>query len=330
MDLSIIIVNWNGKLVLESCLASIYGQRPDIEFEVIVVDNASHDDSLAMVESGFPEVRIVRNARNLGFAAGNNRGFAVARGRHVLLLNNDTVVLPEALQESVRYLDAHADVGALGCRVEFPDRRFQTTCYRFNDPLVLFMTRLLPLGSVAHEHWNYGRYWARQFKQPTDVDVIAGCYLLVRREVIESVGGLDEDFFMYGEDEEWCGRIHAAGWRIVYLPSATIIHIHRFSSGKARRALRVSEGLSPALVLHKRLGLFAAWLGNLVLLGGMCLRLPVWIPLDVLHLVRGSAQEGLLKSRFVALAAHLRGLLYPVWLPTESTPDGVVGKVVGR
>jgi GT2 family glycosyltransferase len=315
MKLSIVIVNWNGKPVLEDCLTSIYNNRLAFSFEIIVVDNDSRDDSVVMIQTQFPEVRIVRNAQNLGFAAGNNRGFAVARGRYVLLLNNDTIVLPGALDDSVRFMDDHADIGTLGCRIEFPDRRFQTSCYRFNDPLVLFMIRLLPLGAIAHERLNYGRYWARQFSEPTDVDTVAGCFMMVRREVLDGVGMLDEDFFMYGEDEEWCSRIRAGGWRIVYFPLATIIHIHRFSSGQSRRVLKIIECMSSMLVLHKRRGHFAAWMANLVLLAGMLLRMPVLLSIDLLHVLRGTAQDGLISSRFAALSAHLKGLVWPVWLP---------------
>ena len=135
------------------------------DFEVIVVDNDSTDESVAMVRRDFPQVRLVCNSRNLGFAAGNNRGFAVASGRYLLLLNSDTLLLPGALDESLGYLDAHPDVGVLGSRVEFPDRSFQTSCYRFSDPYVLLMCRLLPLGAVANERLNYGRYWGRAVRK---------------------------------------------------------------------------------------------------------------------------------------------------------------------
>jgi GT2 family glycosyltransferase len=320
MDLSIVIVNWNGLAVLRNCLASIFGASQGVEFEVVVVDNASHDDSVSVIQRGFPQVVILRNQQNLGFAAANNQGFAVARGRYVLLLNNDTLVLAGALAESVRYLDANPSVGVLGCRVEFPNRSFQTSCYRFSNLLELFMTRLLPLGSAANERLNLGRYWGRQFTGPTEVDVVAGCFMVVRREVIASVGGFDEDFFMYGEDEEWCSRIKRAGWRIIYFPGATIIHLHRFSSRQARRALRVIECMSPVLVLHKRRGPLIAWFGNLILLFGLLVRLPAWLVLDAIHICKGTAQEGLFRSRFVALAAHLKGIVWPVWLPDTAKP----------
>jgi len=318
MDLSIAIVNWNGVAVLRNCLDSIFGTSQGIQFEVIVVDNASHDESVAVVETEFPQVQLLRNRQNLGFAAANNQAFAVARGRYVLLLNNDTVVLGGALAKSVRYLDDNPNVGALGCRIEFPDRSFQTSCFRFSGLLELFLVRLLPLGTVANERLDMGRYWGRQFNEPTEVDVVAGCFMLVRREVIGAVGGLDEDFFMYGEDEEWCSRIKRAGWRVIYFPGSTIIHLHRFSSKRARRALSVIESMSSVLVLHKRRGPLTAWLGNLILLLGVLVRLPAWLLLDSLHVSGGTAKKDIMHSRFAALAAHLEGIARPVWLPRTS------------
>jgi len=319
MDLSIIIVNWNGLTVLQNCLDSLFDRSQGIEFEVIVIDNASQDDSVGMMQRRFPQAVLLLNSRNAGFAAANNRAFAVARGRYVLLLNNDTLVLPGALARSVRYLDDHANVGVLGCRVEFPDRSFQTSCYRFGDLLELFMVRLLPLGSIARERLNMARYWGRQFTSPTAVDVVAGCFMVVRRDIIRDLGGLDEDFFMYGEDEEWCSRIKRAGWQIIYFPGATIVHFHRYSSRQARHALRVIECLSPVLVLHKRRGRLIAWLGNLVLLVGLVIRLPVLLLVDVVHVIKGTGAKGLLWSRFLALGAHLKGLVRPVWLPDSAT-----------
>jgi GT2 family glycosyltransferase len=323
MTLSIVIVNWNGLAVLRNCLDSIYGVSQGIVFEVIVVDNASRDESVAVIRRDYPQVTVICNQQNLGFAAANNQAFAVARGRYVLLLNNDTVVLEGALAKSVQYLDANLTVGVLGCRIEYPDRSYQTSCYRFSNLMELFMIRLLPLGSVAHERFNIGRYWGRQFSEPTEVDVVAGCFMAVRREVIANVGGLDEDFFMYGEDEEWCSRIQRAGWRIVYFPGATIIHIHRFSSNQARRAHAVIECMSPVLVLHKRRGPLIAWCANVILLVGYLVRLPFWIVLDAIFICKGSAGEGLIRSRAMALVAHLKGIVSPVWLPRTAKPTAI-------
>jgi hypothetical protein len=260
-------------------------------------------------------VRIIENSSNLGFAAANNKAFADARGDYVLLLNNDTIVLPNALGNCVHYMEQQPDVGVVGCRVEFPDRSFQTSCYRFTNLLELLFIRLLPLGSFFGERLDFSRYWARQFTEPTDVDVIAGCFMMVRKDVIRKIGGLDEDFFMYGEDEEWCSRIKKAGWKIQYYPGATIIHLHRFSSKKARRALRVIECMSPVLVLHKRRGPVVAWIANLIMLASAFVRLPVWIVLDIVSVAKRRAQSNLVRSRFVAVFAHLKGVFFPVWLP---------------
>lgn len=318
MDLSIIIVNWNGRKVLRDCLISIYQRSHSVEFEVIVVDNASSDESVEMLLRNFPIVKVVSNPLNLGFAAGNNRGFTFARGRYILLLNSDTLVLAGTLDEPIKYMDAHSDIGVLGCRVEFPDRSFQTSCYRFSDPWVMFMARLLPLGSVANERLNVGRYMGRQFDQPTDVDCVAGCFMVVRREVIDGCGDLDEDFFMYGEDEEWCARIKQGGWRVVYFPDAIVIHVHRFSSRQARRILRVIECMSPMLVLHKRRGYGVAWVGNLVMACAMLVRMPAWVVIDIVHIFRGRPRQEMLQNRILILMKHLNGIFKPVWLPRQS------------
>lgn len=306
--------------VLRPCLESVFGSPQGLDYEVIVVDNSSTDGSIEMIQRHFPKVVLVQNQQNRGFAAANNQAFAIARGHYLLLLNNDTVVLAGALAASVKYLDANPRVGALGCRVEFPDRSFQTSCYRFNNLTELIMVRLLPLGSVCGERLNMGRYWGRQFTEPTEVDVVAGCFLAVRKEVIASVGGFDEDFFMYGEDEEWCSRIKRAGWSIIYFPGATIIHIHRFSSNQTRRTPRLIEVMSPVLVLHKRRGPVVAWFANLILLLATLVRVPLWLGRDVIQFCKGAAPHGLLRSGFVILAAHRNGLFSPVWLPT---PAGV-------
>lgn len=314
MDLSIVIVNWNGLKVLRACLHSVFANAAGLELEVILVDNASKDGSVDAVRADFPRVKILENSKNLGFAAANNQAFRMAEGRYTLLLNNDTVILQNSLRKCVEYLDQNPNIGVVGCRVEFPDRSFQTSCYRFNEPTELIWSGLLPLGSVFNERLCRGRYWGKQFTTPVDVDAIAGCFFMVRAEVISQVGGFDEDFFMYGEDEEWCSRIKRAGWRIVYFPGATIIHIHRYSSSQARRALRRIECLSPVLVLHKRRGPLVAWYANLILLVGVLVRLPFWIAVDLRHILRGTAQEGLIASRFAALKVHLEGLFKQVWL----------------
>ena len=231
-DLSIVIVEWNTVDMLRDCLASVFANNGGLDLQVIVVDNASEDGSPEMVEAEFPQVTQIRNADNRGFAAANNQGFEICTGRHVLLLNSDTYVLGNVLAASVAYLDAHADVGAMGCRVLNPDRTMQATCSMW--------PRLLDLVFMSTGLWKlrhprvFGRYqmtdWARDDERP--VEVISGCYLMVRAEVLAQVGPLDEDFFFFGEETDWCRRIADAGWRLMFAPVGEIVH---YGSASARK-----------------------------------------------------------------------------------------------
>jgi GT2 family glycosyltransferase len=252
MDLSIIIVNWNTRDMLRNCLASIPGQS-DIASEVIVIDNASGDGSAAMVAAEFPGVRLIRNNANLGFATATNQGLRVASGRYLLLLNSDTLVLGDVLADSVRYMDAHGDVGMMGCRVLNEDGTTQTTCSRFPS-FVNLLLQTLGLNRLSRPRWLQ-RYqmldWARDDER--EVEVISGCYLVARRSAVDRIGLLDEAFFLYGEETDWCRRCADAGWKLVFAPVGSIVH---FGSGSSRqwnyrRDLMLSEG---TVRLHRKHG----------------------------------------------------------------------------
>ncbi|MEE4298337.1 MAG: glycosyltransferase family 2 protein [Pseudomonadales bacterium] len=252
MDLSIVIVNWNTRELLAACLASVFSNLGLLEAEVLVVDNASGDGSADMVAQRFPGVRLVRNVDNRGFAAANNQAFRLARGRHLLLLNSDTLVHGEVLAASVRYLDARPEVGAMGCRVENADGSTQFTCSEFPSFANLLL-QTLGLNRCTQGPALLRRYqmldWDRDDER--DVEVISGCYLMVRAEVIEAVGALDEAFFCYGEETDWCRRIAAAGWALRFAPVGRITH---FGSGTTRslnhrRDLMLTEG---TVRLHRK------------------------------------------------------------------------------
>lgn len=222
--LSIVIVNWNTRQLLLEVLTSVRDNAPDFPYEVIVVDNGSADGSADLVRTEFPEYVLIANPDNRGFAAANNQGFAIARGEQILLLNSDTLVHGNVLAESVRFLDEHPDVGAMGCRVLNTDGTVQLTCSQFPSLLNQFL--------MATGLWTlrwpkfFGRYlmtdWQRDSER--DVDVITGCYLLVRRKVMDQVGVLDEAFFFFGEETDWCLRMRQAGWRLTFAPVGTITH----------------------------------------------------------------------------------------------------------
>lgn len=224
-EVSVIIVNWNTRDLLRGCLASVMAQTA-ISHEIIVIDNASSDASCAMVQVAFPDVTLIANTVNEGFAAANNQGLAVARGRNVLLLNPDTVVLDGAIDRMLGWLDAHPDVGCVGCQVLEGPGVIQRTCFADPSPKNLLITetglqRLARWIPAFGQPWYIG--WDRRSERA--VDVVSGMFMLVPRTVLENVGQLDEAFFVYAEEADWCRRIRKAGWRCVFAPVAQIIHL---------------------------------------------------------------------------------------------------------
>lgn len=226
MDVSIIIVNWNTRDILRDCLRSVYEQTRDISFEVIVIDNASNDGSAEMVKREFPQVRPIENTENRGFAAANNQGMKIAGGQYVLLLNPDTIVLDRAIEKTVTFADLRPDVGILSCSVLNEDGSFQDTCFTFPS-ITNFVLSALGLPKL----WPTNRFFGRvrmswfDWKHEQDVDVVVGCFMLVRRAAIDRVGLMDEGYFMYAEETDWCYRFQKAGWRIVYAPVGKICHL---------------------------------------------------------------------------------------------------------
>lgn len=226
MDLSIIIVNWNTRHLLRDCLKSVYEQRGNIKFEVIVVDNASTDNSVEMVRSEFPEVIALCNATNRGFAVANNHGIKIACGRYVLLLNSDTIVCDAAVEKIVQYADKHLEAAVVGCQVWENSDTIQITCFRFPSVVNLLLSAS-GLAKIFEHNRFLGREWMRWWGRDSErqVDVVSGMFMLVRREAIEEVGVMDEAFFMYFEDTDWCYRFMKAGWKVLFWPGAKIIHV---------------------------------------------------------------------------------------------------------
>ncbi len=255
-DLSIIVVSFNTIEMTQACLASIFNNIGSFQTQVIVVDNNSQDGSRAMIRDSFKDVELIENSDNKGFAAANNQGFKVACGRFVLLLNSDTVILGSVLERSLLYLLDHPKVGAMGCRVLNTDGTVQATCSGYPTLLRLFNFTI----GLDRVFGSLDRYLLRSWRRDDerDVEVISGCYLLLRREVLEQIGELDENFFFFGEETDWCLRMRRAGWNLKFAPVGEIIH-HGGGSVKKlnfKRDVMLTEAL---VKLHrKNEGIFSA------------------------------------------------------------------------
>ncbi|MHB0913147.1 MAG: glycosyltransferase family 2 protein [Armatimonadota bacterium] len=222
--ISVAIVSWNTRELLDQCLASVY--RSDPGCEIVVVDNASEDGSPDMVADKYPEVKLVRSKVNMGFAAGCNLAAKHSTGRYLLLLNSDTIVLDGALTALAGFMDEHPDAGAAGCRLLNADGTLQRSCSVFPSLTTelfdaLYLSKLFPKSRIFA---RYSMSWW-DFNETREVDFVGGSCLIARREAIEEVGLLDEGYFMYTEEADWCYRMWRHGWKVYYYPEAQIIHL---------------------------------------------------------------------------------------------------------
>lgn len=235
IDLSVVILNYNTIGLTRTCLKTLFTSNLGRYWlEVIVCDNGSTDGSVAMIKKEFPQVTLIDNKKNLGFASGNNPGIRKAKGRYILLLNTDTEVSRETLRTMLSYMDEHPETGASTCKLILPDGSMDPACHRgFPTPWVAF-TYMAKLEKLFPKTRLFGEYHQgyKDFSAIHEVDCISGAFFLVRREVIKKVGLLDEDYFMYGEDIDWAYRIREAGWKIIYNPIVSILHKKK-QSGRA-------------------------------------------------------------------------------------------------
>jgi hypothetical protein len=223
-EISVIIVSWNACEFLEECLGSL-SCGVSRACEVIVVDNASTDGSPEMVATRFQWVTLIQAGHNLGFAKGNNLGIKRSRGKYIALVNSDVNILPGCLDQLAAFLDDHPSVGLVGPRIMYGDRRQQSSCRHFpnlwnNVCGVLYLNKLFPHAKFfAGEQMFYFSY-----DRSIEVDVLVGCFIMARRAAVDEFGLLDEGFFMYGEDIDWCRRCWKAGWKVMFYPGAEAIH----------------------------------------------------------------------------------------------------------
>ena len=308
MDVSVIIVSWNTKDKLNDCLNSIYRQAPKLTYEVIVVDNASGDGSAEMAKREFSEAILLQNDENKGFAAANNIGMAVAKGRYILLLNSDTIVSDNAIEQVVSFADSHLESAVVGCRVLNPDGTLQQTCFMFPSLLNMLLSSTY-LYKLFPKSKFFGReqmtWWDRN--DVREVDVVTGCFMLVRREAINQAGLMDERFFMYGEETDWCYRFKQAGWKIVFAPVGRIIHFGGASSSKmaARMTLQLRGAILQFMAKHYSK---ATYILSCILTGAFFLvRIPFWLGKAIVVKDDRENSLELIRAYIIGFAATLVG-----------------------
>jgi GT2 family glycosyltransferase len=235
IDVSVVIVNYNVKAFLEQCLLSVERARADLNMEIFVVDNASVDGSQAMVKKRFPDVTLIENKQNVGFSTANNMAIRKARGEYILILNPDTLIQEDTLSILKKKLDDNPRLGAVGCKLLNPDGSYQINSRRsFPTPWVAF-SRIVGLSKIFPKSRLFGQYNLTYLDPDTEseVDVLSGSLMMLRKEALEQVGYFDEEYFMYGEDIDLSYRIKKGGWKVLYTPATQAIHYKGESTKKS-------------------------------------------------------------------------------------------------
>jgi hypothetical protein len=234
IDLSIVIVSYNTKDVLKECLESIYKTIKNLSFEVIVVDNASKDQTREEISKlEFPNFKFIQNKENLGFSKANNIGVRKTSGRYVLFLNPDVVVHSETLEGMVYFMDKEREAGAATCKVILTNGKIDDASHRgFPTPWNSF-THFSGLAKLFGKIEHFGGYNLKHLdlSQTHEIDALAGAFMIVRREAGEEVGWWDEDYFFYGEDLDFCYMLQQKGWKIYYVPEFSVLHYKGVSGG---------------------------------------------------------------------------------------------------
>lgn len=241
IDISIIIVNWNAKELLHNCLESILKETKEFPYEIVVVDNNSNDGSVELLESDYKnKITLIKNTENRGFAYANNQGMKVSKGEYLLLLNSDTVILDGAIDKSVGYIKKDKEIGLVGCKLLNSDGTLQPSCYNFNSLLSAFLFKSKFINNVKKEkRYKYeGLITSFDYNKKHEIDYVCGAYMLFSREVMNKIGFLDDSFFMYGEEADYCARVKQKGYKVIYYPDAAIIH---YGGGSSKKISIISE-----------------------------------------------------------------------------------------
>ncbi|UWQ16060.1 glycosyltransferase family 2 protein (plasmid) [Aliiroseovarius sp. M344] len=304
---SIVIVNWNTRDILHDCLASIAAQTTLLH-EVIVVDNASSDGSADMVRAQHPDVTLIANKTNKGFAAANNQGLVIARGEKLLLLNPDTIVLDHAIDTMCAWLEDHPDVGCVGCQVYQDEETIQRTSFAEPSPINLAIVEFgLQKWAPRVKRFAVPEYRLWDRRSERDVDVVSGMFMLVPRPVFEKVGLLDEAYFVYSEEADWCRRIRDAGWRCVFAPVARILHLDggSKSTSQIKSRMFVQMQKSKMIYVQKHHGKLGVLVTRCIFVTSAALRGTVFGLLGVLG--RNTEYQARVRLAGASIRYHLTG-----------------------
>lgn len=249
MKLSIIIVNYNSKEFLNKTLAGIYSSSYSFDFETIVVDNRSADDSIKLMKTKFPQVRVLKNTRNVGFARANNQAIARAKGEYILFLNPDAVPSKGAIEQLVKFMEQRPFAGCVGGKLLNPDGSFQFSCRSFPDYISIFFGRKSFFRKLFPESIFSRKFLLTDldYTKPQGVDWIMGACMLTKREVISQVGSFDENFFLFVEDLDFCYRLRKQGYEVCYCPDAVFYHTH----GAITKRFWIKSTISHNLGIYK-------------------------------------------------------------------------------
>jgi GT2 family glycosyltransferase len=256
MKLSIVIICWNDLRVIRDCLRSIYEGTHATDFEVVVSDNGSVDNSIEFIRRHYPEVRIVENQQNLGFARGNNAGIGASCGEYILILNPDTIIHDGALDKLVAFADRHSEAGAFGCRVLNPDGTYQVSARLF--PTVWrYWVSALGLSKLS-SFFIYEEYPRWRGDTERSIDWQSGCCVMFRGNLLKRLGGFDEQFFYHFEEVDLCRRVWTAGYPILFIPEAVITHLGGQSVGRFPVRFEIEKHRSRYRYFYKHFGARAA------------------------------------------------------------------------
>jgi N-acetylglucosaminyl-diphospho-decaprenol L-rhamnosyltransferase len=255
MQLSIILVNYNGFFVISECLNSLKDILQSFDYEIIIIDNASTDDSIATIKDKFPSFSLICSQVNLGFGKANNLAAKHSNGEYLLFLNTDTILTENTPQILADYLTQHQDVGAVSPRITFRDGSYQLSCGKLPN-LAIELLDKIRYGLDQKWHHIFGSLYNKQHSTVQEKGWLTGACLMMRRDVFEQLGGFDESFFMYFEDKDICKRVNEAGWKVVYYPHTSLIHLLGGSSSGIQTSANTYYRDSQLYYYQKHLGKF--------------------------------------------------------------------------